>query len=189
MDSITLKLPGVAPLLMHNGQTADPLNKFAKAMKQISGKRSKTEADLMELAKLEYLAGLYLNSDGQVCIPDYVLEATLIAGAKKVKSGPAAKAGLFVGDGIEFNYGETLTPEGLWDSERFVNKARVRVSQAAVMRYRPMFKQWTVTAKVEFNNELLNGKQILEFARHAGQAVGIGDWRPKYGRFTAEELK
>jgi hypothetical protein len=33
-------IEGTAPIIMHNGQTADPLNQYAKAIKQISGKLS-----------------------------------------------------------------------------------------------------------------------------------------------------
>jgi hypothetical protein len=42
---LSLTIVGTAPLLMHNGQTADPLNKYAKMLKSVSGKRKKTEAD------------------------------------------------------------------------------------------------------------------------------------------------
>ena len=84
--TLTTRVVGVAPLLMHNGQTADPLNKFAKAMKEIAGKRKKTEADLVELARIEYLAGLYMGPNGPV-IPSVMLEAAITEGAKKAKNG------------------------------------------------------------------------------------------------------
>jgi len=48
-------------LIMHNGQTADPLNPFSKAMKEISSKRKKTDTDYEAMANIEYRAGLYLN--------------------------------------------------------------------------------------------------------------------------------
>ena len=41
-----LTIIGTAPLVMHNGQTADPLNKYAKMLKAISGKRKKTGGGL-----------------------------------------------------------------------------------------------------------------------------------------------
>jgi hypothetical protein len=83
-------------LIMHNGQTADPLNSFSKAMKEISGKRKKTDADFEALANIEYQAGLYLNAKGQVIIPSRVLESVLVEGAKKSKEGKLALSGMFV---------------------------------------------------------------------------------------------
>ena len=41
-------------LIMHNGQTADPLNPFSKAMKEISGKRKKTDTDYEAMANIEF---------------------------------------------------------------------------------------------------------------------------------------
>src|SRR5512147_548873 len=88
------KLTGVVPLLMHNGQLANPINPIVKDIKKISGKRDKTEADLEELARLEWYGSLYLD-EGRPCIPGEVLEATFLAGSKKKKKGPQAKAGVF----------------------------------------------------------------------------------------------
>lgn len=188
MKNVKLKLVGVSPILLHNGQTADPLNRFAKAMKQVSGKRNKTEADLMELARLEFLAGLYLNSDGQVVLPDFMVEAALINGAKKVKRGPDAKAGMFVDGDALLQYGEDLDGEALWDSERYVNKSKVRVGTSSVMRYRPMFREWSAEVTIAFSDEILNESDIVDFAQRAGQMVGLGDWRPKFGRFVVGRI-
>ena len=40
---LSININGIAPVIMHCGQTADPLNHFAKAMKKCSGKRNKTQ--------------------------------------------------------------------------------------------------------------------------------------------------
>lgn len=189
MKTISLKLIGVSPLLMHNGQTADPLNSFAKAMKQVSGKKKKTEADYIELAKIEYMAGLYLSDDKQsVVLPTWVLEATLLGGAKKVKSGQACKAGLFIDNDAVLSYDNETSPEKLWATGAHVLKTGVRVGMSRVMRTRPMFRNWSCIVEISYSDELLNPTDILEFAVHAGQSVGLGDWRPKFGRFTVSKV-
>ncbi len=189
MRTLSLKLTGVSPLLMHNGQTADPLNPFSKAMKQVSGKKKKTEADFLELAKIEFNAGLYLSDDKQsLVIPTYVLEATLLGGAKKVKSGQACKAGLFVDNDAVLHYDGETSPGALWETGAHVMKTGVRVGMARVMRTRPILRNWSCVVEVSYSDELLNPQDILEFAVHAGQSVGIGDWRPKFGRFTASKV-
>src|ERR671914_89551 len=71
-EKYACQITGVAPLILYNGHLADPLNYYAKEMKKISGKRHKTEADLEELAPLEWHGSLYV-SEGQVVIPGEVI--------------------------------------------------------------------------------------------------------------------
>ena len=94
---LKFKITGVAPLLMHNGQTADPLNPHSRAIAEITSKRKKTEADYAEAARREWYAGLYLHGS-HPCIPAEAIEAALVKGAMKEKQGPAAKARLIIGD-------------------------------------------------------------------------------------------
>lgn len=82
---------------MHSGRLADPLNPIAKAVKKVSSKRMKTDADFAELARLEFLGGLYLHR-GEPCIPGEVLEAALIEAARKMRRGQQAKAGVICDD-------------------------------------------------------------------------------------------
>jgi hypothetical protein len=51
MQKSKFRLTSESPLLLHNGQTADPSNRFSKEMKKISGKRGKTDADFEQLSK------------------------------------------------------------------------------------------------------------------------------------------
>jgi hypothetical protein len=193
LPTITIRLQGVSPLLCHNGQTADPRNSYAKAMKAVSSKRKKTDADLDELARLEWLAGIYRYGSDLV-IPDYVLEGTLINGAKKSKRGPQAKCGLFFTEHASLRFEgkpEAITEETLADmfeSGRFTHTIGVRVSMAKVMRTRPIFRGWSIDAVAQYDPDVLNHRDIQEIADDAGKLVGIGDWRPKHGRFTAEVI-
>jgi hypothetical protein len=193
LPTITIRLQGVSPLLCHNGQTADPRNTYAKAMKAVSSKRKKTDADLDELARLEWLAGLY-RYDSDLVIPDYVLESTLINGAKKSKRGPQAKCGLFFTEHASLRFDgkpEAITEETLaamFESGRFTHTIGVRVSMAKVMRTRPIFRGWSVDVVAQYDPDVLNHRDIQEIADDAGKLVGIGDWRPKHGRFTAEVI-
>ena len=97
---LNVTLTGEAPMLMHNGQLADPLNKIVKAMKQITAKgKNKTEADLIKLSELEFKGGLYLDSKQKnIEIPSHLLEATVKAGAKATRKGKIAEQGVFVNE-------------------------------------------------------------------------------------------
>jgi hypothetical protein len=193
LPEIKIRMQGVSPLLCHNGQTADPRNTYAKAMKAVSSKRKKTDADFDELARLEWLAGIYRSADSLV-IPDYVIESAMIAGAKKSKRGPQAKCGLFFtqhallefdGKPDEIN-DDTLA--AMFDSGDFTHTIGVRVGMAKIMRTRPIFRNWSCIAVAQYDPDVLNLRDIEEIAADAGKLVGIGDWRPKHGRFLAEVM-
>ena len=184
-ETLNFRIQGVSPLLMHNGQLADPSNAYARAIKEISGKRAKTEADYEEMARLEWMGSLYL-SNGEPCIPGYVLEATLIGrggAARKQKMGKQAAAGLFVTADFPLEYDGPRDPKELWPLEQFRFQALVRVSQAKVMRTRPIFPEWEATVSIEVEPDLVNVADAKLWMGIAGRESGIGDWRPKFGRF------
>jgi hypothetical protein len=94
LNTIQITISGESPLLCHNGQTADPRNTYAKAMKAVSEQAKKTDADYDEMARLEWLAGLYRFQD-ELVVPTTCFEAVFINGAKKSKRGPQGKCGMF----------------------------------------------------------------------------------------------
>jgi len=168
---------------MHNGQTADPLNKFAKAMKEISGKRKKTEADFIELARIEYFAGLYIDKDGPI-IPSVMLEAMITKGAAKAKNSKLAEAGVIVDQHGYLEYDGPRTPEELVADDRFRLTVPVRIGQQKVIRTRPIFRQWAADIEIKYLDDIINERDLLTALRAAGTYVGIGDWRPRNGRFA-----
>ena len=186
IEKYACRITGVAPLILHNGQLANPLNYFAKEMKKISGKRHKTEADLEQLARLEWHGSLYL-SNGRVVIPGEVLEAHLVEAAKKVKKGQQAKAGLFCDGIFLLDYDGPRDVEALWADEAFRETVGVRVQRNRIMRTRPIFRTWSLSFEVQYNSSQLNLEEIAEFARIGGEQIGLGDWRPRFGRYMVEE--
>ena len=184
-QQLTFRISGVAPLIQHNGQTADPLNQHAKDIAEIAGKRKKVEADHKEMAKREWLAGLYL-SGGAPCIPAALIEAALIEGAKKEKRGPQAKAGIVVEQHAKLEYDGPRKIADLWNDERFRLRVSVRVGQSRVMRTRPLFDKWSAEVLVKYLPGMVDAKSVRDFLLTAGDQIGIGDWRPRFGRFTVQ---
>jgi hypothetical protein len=143
------------------------------------------------MARLEWLAGLY-RIDGDLVIPDYVIESTMIGGAKKSKRGPQAKCGLFFAEHASLQFEgkpDTIDDETLAEmfaSGNFTHTIGVKVGMAKVMRTRPMFRHWSINAIAQYDPDVLNLGDVAEIAGDAGKLVGLGDWRPKHGRFEAE---
>lgn len=188
MQRLKFQLTSECPVILHNGQTADPLNRFSKEIKKISSKRGKTDADFEAIAKLEWYASLYVDN-GRICIPSEVFEACLINGAKKKKLGKQAQAGLFVADNLILEFdGSTMTIDELWerDENRFTKGAKV--SQSKVMRTRFWTKEWKATAEILYDPGMLNPGEVAEVVQLAGTVVGVCDWRPKFGRFISQQV-
>jgi hypothetical protein len=184
-EKLSFRLRSVSPLLMHSGQLADPLNPHTKAMKAISGKRKKTEADFAQLAKLEWFGSLYLH-DGAPCLPGEVIEAGLIEAARKMRRGQEAKAGIISDGFFALDYDGPRDPEALWADIRFRFSTGVRVQRNRVIRTRPRFDEWTATVEVDYLPDQLNPAEVTDMMRTLGRIIGIGDWRPRFGRFELD---
>lgn len=186
MKTLKFQIVGVSPLIMHNGRLADPSDSYTRAIKEISGKRKKTDADYEEMARLEYLGGLYMLDSGP-CIPSYVFEACLIGkggAARKESKGKEAAAALWVTEDFPLVYDGPRDMHELWKTgAQFRIVAPVRVGQARVMRTRAMFDEWSAEISFGFNPNLLNEDMVRTWPEIAGEQVGLMDWRPKFGRF------
>lgn len=180
------KLTSEAPLIQHNGELADPLNPIVKEIKKLSGKRSKTEADLEALAKLEFLGGLYVDKDLGIVVPADCLEATVINGAKKSRHGMVAKTGMFVEKHSKLIYEGPQNPEDLWQDKDFVFRKLVVVQRARIARTRPIFNSWELEATINYEDSIVDENQLSQWIKTAGMQVGLCDWRPRYGRFSVE---
>lgn len=183
-QTLNCTITGDSPLILHNGQTADPLNKFAKDIKRISSKRAKTDADYQEMARIEWFASLYLDN-GKVCIPSEVFESAIASGARKLKLGKQAQATLFCPSNIELDFeGKEMTVEQLWERDANRLTVGVRIGQQKIMRTRFIAKKWSAKVAITYEDTMLNRQQVEEMIKATGEQVGLCDWRPKFGRFT-----
>lgn len=184
LQEMKVSIRGVSPLLMHNGQTADPTNKFSRQLKAVSGKRKKTDEDYLEMSRIEWHAGLYVNDKGVLVIPSTILEASILEGAKKSKLGKTFKSAVFVNDDAKLDVGVKVEKAAdLWGNERYRDVRGVRVGQARIMRTRPIFHDWACSFTVLFDDEQVNESEVTRAINDAGQKCGVGDFRPKFGRF------
>ena len=189
METINFKISGSTALLMHNSQLADPLNKYAKAMKKVSGKRKKTDEDHADMQRLEMLGGLYWSEQYGLHMPGENVEACLIAAAKFKKLGTTFKRALQVVD-IACPLRGTGAPgslEEIADNEKFRFVKSVKVGTSRVMRTRPIFNDWELDFTVMYDPSQLEREDIVEAVDSAGMLVGLGDWRPRFGKFEVLE--
>lgn len=186
---IRITIEGTTSLLCHNARLANPLDPIVRQMKTISGKRKKTDEDLERLARLEFEGGLYFDSSGPH-IPGANIEKCMVEGAKITRQGKQIERGLFITDDeVPLLYNGPRGVEELWENETYRSMMSVKVGQNRVMRCRPMFRAWTLEAEGEMDPAQLNLDAMQQIASDAGSMVGLGDYRPRFGRFVARVEK
>jgi hypothetical protein len=172
---------------MHSDKFADPLNPLTKAHKELTGKRKKTDEDYEAIAKSEWLGGLYIDDKGPY-LPGVNVESAMIGGGKLSKLGTQLKRSVEVLDEkCHLVFDGPNTAEKLWDAG-FYDARSVKVQSSRLMRYRPMFRKWYCEAEIAFDADSINREQVIKCLEDGGQYCGVGDYRPKFGRFTVEVL-
>ena len=190
LETVAVRIVGISPIIPHNGQLADPMNKFVRSIKEITAKgKKKTDADMEAMARLEFMGGLYVDEDGHPAIPGECIEGMIRDGAKKSRAGKDAICGI-ISDGVwPIIYDGPKDLEKLWQDERFRDYRGVKVGQARVMRMRPKFPDWSLDFQVTYQDDVVNRTALEKWLRDAGQLVGLCDFRPKFGRFEVESVK
>lgn len=189
MKRVDLHIAGVAPLIMHNARLSDPLDKWAKLVSEVAKKRGKTEEDLEELSRREWYGGLYTNEDGAPILPAANLERMIRDGAAKSKQGKTVQAGCIVPDDAPVLYTGPKKPDDMWASQNFFGRQSCKVGQQRVIRTRPYFREWECKFSVLVAEDVVNPDDLKKFVEVAGRLVGIGDWRPRHGRFEVKNFK
>lgn len=189
LKEIKLRLKGTSPLLMHNGDLANPRNFFAREMKKISSRRNKTDEDLDQLSEAEYQGGLYFDDEMGPVLPGEMFEASIRDGAKLSKNGKKVMQGVKVEPlKVKLEYKGPRTREELWADENFSDTRMVKIQRNKVMRTRPRFNQWSVTVPVMYESTIIEEHEVLKAIEAAGERLGLGDYRPRYGRFVVETV-
>lgn len=168
---------------MHNGRLSDPLDDATQALARLTSKKQKTVDDHKAISKCEWYGGLYVDDDGAPCLAGEVIEAALVEGAKKYKLGKASKGGIIVLGNFALDYDGPKKADALWAKGSYLKRASVKVGMSRVIRSRPIFTQWSCTFEIQWDASLIRDERtVMEIVEAAGQS-GIGDWRPKFGRF------
>lgn len=188
MKTLSTTWTGIRPLVLHNGRMADPTNPFTRKIKAITSKKNKTDADFEAVARLEWEAGLYTNDDGALIIPTDNIERCIQLGAQKNRLGKDVAAVVFVvEDEITVEYDGPKTLDKMYADPQIVLRKGVKVTTARIIRVRPMVPTgWKLKFELEFDDSILNTADLQKAMIDAGALIGLGDFRPKFGRFLVK---
>ena len=172
--TIEVEIKGVAPYLMHRfpGETAD-----TKGQKKTGRKDYTLQAE----------ESLYRDEKGVIYVPSTQIEGAIvkastdfqITGKGKKTYKDLSRSALVV------------QPNAIpMEPQEWVQDAQpVVVQRSRVMRYRPKWDQWKLHFKIEILDDQFPVEIVKEILDSARTYKGIGDFRPKYGRFIVTSFK
>lgn len=166
-------LEGVADLLFHRWNVEAVAEKAGAA----KGSKSK-KSDNVE-------SYVYRNDDNELCIPGEYVRQSIIHAAKfrqDPRSPRKSAADLFKAAVVSLTDLATLGKTN-WD---YLDQRRVQVQRAGITRSRPaILKGWQAEFQLLVNiPEYVPQDVLQEVLANAGRLIGLGDFRPTYGRFS-----
>lgn len=185
---------GLTQHVQHNGRLADPMDPIVIEMKKITSlHHSKKTPELMaRLADLEFEGGLYLDSQGRVCVPGSTIEGAMYEAGKKKSKGPQVRSGLISQGDWPLIYKGPKSVEGLKKDPEF--RSRVGIVNPSTggrsMRVRPVFRIWELKFEMTYNPGIIGRDMVVELLKILGSQIGLSDDRTKMGgRFEVVEIK
>lgn len=187
---LALTLIGTKPMLQHNGRLSNPLDPYTRKLRQISGKRKKTDEDLVEMMHIEARGSAWETEDGILGVPTAAVWRSIQQAATAFKLGRDVERGLIVDDTVEplvIGKKTYTVDDYLAKSMNHVDYRPVKVQTSRTMRARVRVAEgWRCTHKMEIDPDVLDLRNLQPVFARAGRLVGIGDWRPRYGTFELE---
>ena len=193
IQTARITVTGLNYLLQNNPQTVDPFNRYSKAKKAITNKRAgTTEDDLLELGNIETESKIYFDDELGVYIPTrWLTEAICTAAFRTIKIGKdKMRGGIFsVEEKAKLHFAgmdKVKTITDVVKNPEFRHRAMLPQGQVRVAKDFPIFKKWHFTTDIEFDDSVVDFEGIKRIAQYTSTYVGFGDFRPTFGRATAE---
>jgi len=177
MKTVSYGIKSVTPLLMNN----------INSMLTAKTKPARTKHEDWEAGDEMFNARMYLEG-GKLAIPSRVWKGTLKAAAKfsGIKQ-PGKRSGYAdLVDSVLFITDSMLLKQPVSE----VNKHQAFVGMNGtkkILRIWPKLEDWSGTLNVIIADEKQFPPEILlELLDVGGKFIGVGDYRPEYGRFTVK---
>lgn len=177
MVNLKYQVNGIIPILFHNIDSMH--NKKPPGVK----------AEEWEKSKECFESYLYKNSAGNLIIPARVLKAALVTAATKDGLKQDGKRSTYkdIIKSMLFVDGDLILDQNHDNLSK--NSAFVRIGTSRVLRIRPQLVKWSgKVSLIVADSKTLPTEAVDRFFEYAGRMLGIGDYRPEYGRFEVQRL-
>lgn len=175
--SVEVTIEGTADLLFHRWNCESIAEKAGAA----KGSKSKKSDDVESY--------VYRNDSNEICLPGEYLRQSIVHAAKfrqDPRSPRKSAADLYKAGIVSLMNLASLGKES-WD---FVDQRRVTIQRNGITRSRPAMKAgWRATIQLLVNlPEYIRPADLNSIIADAGRLIGVGDFRPSYGRFNVVEF-
>lgn len=187
VETLNIKITGTSPLLMQAETLANPLHELTRAHKAVSGKRKKSEEDYLWLMESEWSASMYYDPTVGPFIPSLNMEGCIAEAGKINRLGKTMKQAIqVVNDMAKLEYDGPRKKDAIWKSGKHSDVRGVNVGGKKIMRCRPIFLQWAAQFEIVYMDDVIDRADLLRTIEEAGRRIGIGTYRPRFGRFKVE---
>lgn len=171
---VNVEIIGACPLIFHRWSNEGVAAKAAAK----KGSKEKKSDNVEEF--------VYRDEDGHICLPGEYLRMAMVYAAKfkqDPRSPRKSAFDLFKAGIIPLT--EMAKINGGTDKWDFIDQRRVLIQRNAITRMRPSFlKGWSAEVDIMVNTpEYIDYQMFSEVLSTAGRLIGVGDFRPTYGRF------
>lgn len=179
MLKVKVKIEGMAPILFHRFPSEDFDEEGSKEGKKpkLSGTKLTREEQTEK--------SLYRNSEGKIYTPgEHLVGAMIKAGAKfKMKGRTTFKESMNAGVFVE-------PMKIVHDNQDYVSDWRPVVNRGSrVMCGRGRLEEWSLQFDLICIDDRVGLNDLKAILTYAGNYIGIGAYRPRYGRFEVVEFK
>lgn len=188
MYTVNCSITGISPLMQHRFPIPTDV------LKPKGGKRVTGAVDYSQ----EWRTYLYVTPNNQIYQPSSHIEGCMLKAASQFKvTGRRGKSykDLFAANVIvspdKILHGVEMPDELDDDADKqlYLDVRPVIVQRARVIRLRPTFKPgWKLDFEIQVTDDQLPSEILNDVIVLAGKTVGIGDFRPKFGRFIVSEF-
>jgi hypothetical protein len=188
-----VSIKGITPLLLDNGECANPFHPIAQKKKELNSKMKKTLSDYREICDLDWDGSIYWNDELGAYIPVENIYKALHSAMKKHKLGPKI-CGIFLDQPIGYPIiaKNAKNKEALKQNPENRLEKMAKVNNAKVLKTRVIFPEWAINITFDYEPDVLNRNDIKTIFLAMSRFVGIGVWTPaskipgRYGKFLID---
>lgn len=173
MKKIQVKIEGVSPLLLH------------RFLMEEEDKKKAVRKDKIYDSVEDANKSLYKDEKIGCYVPSVMVEACIREASKDFKKG-------------KINYKTTILSSVFVEEEKIslnkeiydeIDKRPVVIQRNRIVRSRPRFNKWELSFILCFDENRIEPGILKQILEESGVSRGLGDYRPKFGRFKIIEYK
>jgi hypothetical protein len=186
---ISFDLVGTTPLMVNSPRGVDPRDEIGKQIKLITDKGKRmTDEDQELVLRLKFEQSLYFDDQLGPYLPAYNVVTSIMKAAGLSRSGKKIERGVYVmgNERLPILYKGPRDIQSMWNGG-FADIRPVKPSGAGtVLGCRALFRDWKITdVSVMLDLSQIDPRAFCGFLSLAGQIMGVGTYRRRFGRFAA----